>query len=79
MNQELYDIVPKKLERQSQAERQAKKEKQATIDICGISSEVFQLNLWKRENTFFITSLYEIDCILKERTEQESSLVLDNK
>ena len=44
-----------------------------SIDICGISAIAFRSNLQRRENTFFTTSLYEINCILKERQAGEAS------
>jgi len=43
----------------------------ATIDIRGISAYGFDLNLRKPENTFFTTSLYEIDRIIEEKTTYE--------
>ena len=43
----------------------------ASIDICVISAAAFELNLKKKENTFFLTSLYEIDAILKDRLEKD--------
>jgi len=43
-----------------------------TIDICGISAVAFDLNLRRKENTYFTTSLYEIDRILEEHKETET-------
>ena len=42
------------------------------IDICGISVIAFRSNLRRKENTFFTTSLYEINCILKERQAEDA-------
>ncbi len=42
-----------------------------TIDICQITANAFHLNLKKKDNEFFTTSLYEIDRLLKERQETE--------
>jgi hypothetical protein len=38
-----------------------------TIDICQITTNAFHLNLKKKDNEFFTTSLYKIDQLLKER------------
>jgi hypothetical protein len=35
--------------------------RQPIIDICRISAAAFQLNLWKKKNTLFATSIFEID------------------
>ena len=43
------------------------------IDIYGISGEAFQTNLRRKENTFFSTSLYKINQIIKEK-EQDRQL-----
>ena len=58
-----------KLERQPQLQPEPK----YSIDICGISAMAFQSNLRRKENTFFTTSLYEINCILEERQAEEAS------
>ncbi len=42
-----------------------------TIDICQITANAFHLNLKKKDNEFFTTSLYEIDRLLKECQETE--------
>ncbi len=42
------------------------------IDICGISAEAFRTNLKQKENTFFTTSLYEIDQILQKQKDLEA-------
>ena len=42
-----------------------------TIDICGITAAAFRLNLKKKENMFFTTSLFELDCELKARDPSE--------
>ena len=46
--------------------RKAKEEpeQKPQIDICGISGSAFYLNLRNKDNTFFTTSLYEINRIL---------------
>ena len=44
-----------------QARRQINGQEKPTIDICSISVAAFRLNLKRKENTFFATSLFEID------------------
>ena len=43
------------------------------IDICGVSAAAFKTNLKQAQNTYFTTSLYEIDRLLKERSEPAKS------
>ena len=57
--------VAEPMKRRSKLEPQP--ELKYSIDICGISAIAFRLNLQRSENTFFTTSLYEINYILKER------------
>jgi hypothetical protein len=37
-----------------------------TIDICQITANAFHLNLKKKDNELFTTSLYKIDQLLRE-------------
>ena len=63
--------VAEPMKRRSKLEPQL--ELKYSIDICGISAIAFRSNLQRKENTFFTTSLYEINCILKERQAEEAS------
>jgi hypothetical protein len=51
-----------------QAKRELESEREPTIDICSISAAAFWSNLQRKENTFFTTSLFKIDCKLEART-----------
>ena len=59
--------------RRSKLEPQLQLELKYSIDICSISAIAFRSNLRRRENTFCTTSLYKINCILKERQAKEAS------
>jgi hypothetical protein len=51
------------------------KEKAAkVVDIAGISGPAFLLNMRRKGNTIFITSLYKIDRILESRKEDEEDI-----
>jgi hypothetical protein len=50
------------------AKRELESERESTIDICSILVAAFWSNLQRKENTFFITSLFKIDCKLEART-----------
>ena len=51
------------------------KEKAAkVVNIAGISGPVFSLNMRRKGNTIFTTSLYKIDKILKSRKEDEEDI-----
>jgi hypothetical protein len=73
MDQELQGIGRKetKLKLRQKPSTESKARQSQTIDICGISAEAFQLNLRRKENTFFTTSLYEIDQLLQERKAEQ--------
>jgi uncharacterized protein YutE (UPF0331/DUF86 family) len=47
--------------------RHTKESTRPTIDICQITANAFHLNLKKKDNELFTTSLYEIDWLLRER------------
>jgi hypothetical protein len=50
------------------AKRELESERGPTIDICSISAAAFWSNLQRKENTFFTTFLFKIDCELEART-----------
>jgi hypothetical protein len=51
------------------------KEKAAkVVNIAGISGPAFLLNMRRKGNTIFITSLYKIDRILESRKEDEEDI-----
>jgi len=56
--------------------RRVEQDWKPTIDICGISGNAFHLNLRDKDNTFFTTSLYEIDRILQEKHEEANPEIL---
>jgi len=58
---------------QNRTKEPPKDQKAKEVDICGISRATFHLNMKRKENTFFTTSLYEIDRELERRTELPSS------
>src|SRR5450631_538852 len=41
-----------------------------TLDIAAISAPAFHINLKKKSNEFFTTSLYEIDRLITEKREE---------
>ena len=67
MNQELQERVRPRETRKVKPRRPKAYNWKPKIDICGISGEAFRLILRKKDAEFFMTSLYEIDRILKER------------
>jgi hypothetical protein len=54
-------------------QRKASQKNKPLIDICGISAVAFKTNLKQEQNTYFTTSLYEIDRLLEERSERDES------
>jgi hypothetical protein len=50
------------------AKRELESERGPTIDICSILAAAFWSNLQRKENTFFTTFLFEIDCKLEAWT-----------
>jgi predicted aspartyl protease len=74
MKRELEGGTPEvEVEVQSQAAKPYKRGKSSSkpkvIDIRGLSGVSFYMNLKRPENTFFKTSLYEIDRLIEERRE----------
>src|SRR4051812_13751654 len=59
--------------------QRSEKQRKPTIDICGISTAAFWLNLRKEENTFFTTSLFEITRELEARELEARELEVDHK
>jgi hypothetical protein len=49
-----------------QASRSQTSQTLPAIDIKEISSVGFYYNMYKKENEVFVTSLYKIDCLIKE-------------
>jgi hypothetical protein len=47
--------------------RPTKESPKPTIDICQITANAFHLNLKKKDNELFTTSLYKMDWLLRER------------
>jgi hypothetical protein len=45
-------------------------DEKVVIDICSILANTFYLNIKREENVFFITSLYKVDRILKDRAKE---------
>jgi hypothetical protein len=52
--------------------RPTKESPKPTIDICQITANAFHLNLKKKDNKLFTTSLYEIDRLLRERQDKDT-------
>jgi len=73
MDQELHDIVPRKTVLELRPKTKVCQQASLSIDICGISAAAFHVNLKRDQNTFFTTSLYEIDRILEERKAQDDN------
>ena len=67
-----YEVMDRELQNKTEIKdartsRPPRTSQKINIDICGISGEAFQTNLYRKENTFFSTSLYEIDQIIQEK------------
>ena len=68
----LEDEAPR--EAQSALRRVKQKQeriKKPSIDICRITAAAFRINLKRKENVFFTTSLLEIDRELRDREDLE--------